>query len=157
MVEKSLNESQRETTPGGALTAVLVQKAVPASSMVNDQARYSFAAAFVNEMRKSRSESYVGSQISEMGFAGSMGAKAVGSGVGLNASVTQQDSTREEISKQMKAALKIMHKYNNDEAGRRSAAEDLKNLFDTNAKKSSTYMTEGLSDFHAAEPWSRRR
>lgn len=157
LVEKSLNESQRETSPGGALTAVLVQGAVPASSMVNDQARYSFAAAFVTEMRKSRSESYIGSQISEMGFAGSMNAKAAGSTVGLNASVTQQDTTREEISKQMKAALKIMHKYNNDEAGRRAAAVDLKNLFDVNAVKTSTYLTEGLSDFHAAEPWSRRR
>jgi len=157
LVEKSLNESQRETTPGGALTAVLVQKAVPASSMVNDQARYSFAAAFVAEMRKSRSESYIGSQISEMGFAGSMSAKAAGSGVSANAAIRQQDTTTEEINKQMKSALKIMHKYNNDEAGRRSAAEDLKNLFDANAKNTSTYMTEGLSDFHAAEPWSRRR
>jgi len=157
LVEKSLNESQRETTPGGALTAVLVQGAVPASSMVNDQARYSFAAAFVAEIRKSRSESYVGSQISEMGLSGSMGAKAAGSGVSANASIRQQDTTTEEINKQMKSALKIMHKYNNDEVGRRSAAQDLKNLYDTNARKSSTYMTEGLSDFHAAEPWSRRR
>jgi hypothetical protein len=157
LVEKSLNESQRETSPGGALTAVLVQGAVPASSMVNDQARYSFAAAFIAEIRKSRSESYIGSQISEMGFAGSMNAKAAGSGVSANTSIRQQDTTTEEINKQMKAALKIMHKYNNDEVGRRSAAQDLRNLYDTNAAKSTTYMTEGLTDFHAAEPWSRRR
>jgi F0F1-type ATP synthase epsilon subunit len=86
-----------------------------------------------------------------------MGAKAAGTGVSANAAIRQQDTTTEEINKQMKSALKIMHKYNNDEAGRRSAAEDLKNLFDANAKNTSTYMTEGLSDFHAAEPWSRRR
>ena len=157
LVEKSLNESQRETTPGGALTAVLVKGKVPVSSMVNEQARYSFAASFVTEMRKSRSESYVGSQISEMGFTGSMGAKGGGIGVSANSSIRQQDTSTEEVNKQMKSALKIMHKYNNDEAGRRAAAESLRNLFDSNAKRSSTYMTEGLSDFHAAEPWSRRR
>jgi hypothetical protein len=157
LVEKSLNDSQRETTPGGALTAVLVKRAVPVSSMVNDQARYSFAASFVAEMRKSRSESYVGSQISELGFSGSMGAKAAGTGVSANSSIRQQDTTTEEINRQMKSALKIMHKHNNDEAGRKAAAEDLKNLFDANARNSSTYMTEGLSDFHSAEPWSRRR
>jgi len=157
LVEKSLNESQRETTPGGALTAVLIQGAVPASSMVNDQARYSFAAAFVTEMNKSRKEFYSGAEISDFGISGTMGVEKAGVGVSGNATVKHQDATREDINKQMKEALKIMYKYNNDETGRKTAGEDLKKLFDANAGKSSTYMTEGLSDFHAAEPWSRRR
>lgn len=157
LVEKSLNESQRDTTSGGALTAILVKGVVPVSSMVNDQARYSFAAAFVAEMRKSRSESYVGSNVSDMGVSGSAGVRAAGSGAGVSASIARQDTSREDVNKQMKAALKIMYKYDNDEVGRKAAADDLRKLFDSNARQSSTYMTEGLSNINAAKPWSRKR
>jgi len=59
-VEKSLNDGQRMTTPGASLDLVLRRGTVPVSSMANDQARYSYASAFVQEMQKLRKEGYEG-------------------------------------------------------------------------------------------------
>ena len=156
LVEKSVNDGQRETTPGAALGTVLNRGTVPASSMRDDQARYSFAAAFVSEMQKSRTESYEGSSISSVGISGSLGVKVAGNGVAGSSEIRHLDNTKESINKQMKAALKIMFKHNNDDAGRRATAAELQSLFDGNARNSSTYGTEGLTNFHAAQPWSRR-
>lgn len=157
-VEKSMNDGQRMTAPGASLDIVLRRGTVPVSSMVNDQARYSYASAFVQEMQKLRKEGYDAQNVSSIGAGGSLGVKTKG-GVGVSGTseIHHQDTTREAIDKQMKAVLKIMSTHPNTEAGRRATANELKNYFDNNAHESSTYGTEGVNDFQAAKPWSRPR
>lgn len=157
-VEKSLNDGQRMTTPGASLDLVLRRGTVPVSSMANDQARYSYASAFVQEMQKLRKEGYEGQNMSSLGMSGSLAVKTKdGVGVAGTSEVLHVDNTKESIDKQMKAVLKIMSTHPNTEAGRRATANELKNYFDNNAHESSTYGTEGLTNFHAAKPWSRPR
>lgn len=157
-VEKSMNDGQRMTAPGASMDLVLRRGTVPVSSMANDQARYSYASAFVQEMQKLRTESYQGQNISSLGMSGSLGVKTKGGvGVAGTSEVRHLDHTQETIDKQMKAVLKIMSTHPNTEEGRRATATELKNYFDNNAHESSTYGTEGVNDLHAAKPWSRPR
>jgi len=155
-VEKSMNDGQRMTAPGASLDIVLRRGTVPVSSMANDQARYSYASAFVKEMQKLRTESYDGSNVSTVSASASGGLMVGGSGGKVASEIRHQDNTNEGINKQMKAVLKIMYAHPNTEAGRRTTADELKKYFDNNAHNSDTNGTEYFTNFHAEQPWTRK-